>query len=138
MKKVIKTVALLTVLSVAAVGCQKETIMVEPQTGVEASGTVYTVQYSVNGVSHTETLIGEQAWADFLQRMLALAEEGYRVTVSRNVNLAQYPISKEVETFRTKKKTEAYAWMEQKIEEGYTVTIDYNTQTGEYTCVATR
>ena len=40
MKKTIKTVALLAVLSVAAVGCQKETIVVEPQTGVEADGTV--------------------------------------------------------------------------------------------------
>ena len=86
--------------------------MVEPQTDGETSGTVYTVRYSVNGVTHTETLIGEQAWADFLQRMLALAEEGYRVTVSRNVNQAQYPISKEVETFKTKKKAEAYAWAE--------------------------
>ena len=43
MKKTTKTVALLAVLSVAAVGCQKETIMVEPQTDVETSGTVYTV-----------------------------------------------------------------------------------------------
>ena len=40
MTKSIKKVALLAVLSVAAVGCQKETIMVEPQTGVEAAGTV--------------------------------------------------------------------------------------------------
>ena len=34
MKRTIKTVALLTVLSVAAVGCQKETIEV-PQAGIE-------------------------------------------------------------------------------------------------------
>ena len=74
MNKSIKTVALLAVLSVAAVGCQKETITVEPQTGVEASSTVYMVRYSVNGVMHTETLIGEQAWADFLQRMLAIQQ----------------------------------------------------------------
>ena len=138
MKKTTKTVALLAVLSVAAVGCQKETIMVEPQTDVETSGTVYTVRYSVNGVTHTETIIGEQAWADFLQRMLALTEEGYRVTVSRNTDTAQYAMSKEVVTFKTKKKAEAYTWVEQKINEGYTVTIDYNEQTGEYTCVATR
>ena len=65
MNKSIKRVALLSVLSMVAVGCQKETITVEPQTGVEVSGTVYTVRYSVNGVTHTETLIGEQAWADF-------------------------------------------------------------------------
>ena len=40
MTKSIKKVALLAVLSVAAVGCQKETITVEPQTDIEAAGTV--------------------------------------------------------------------------------------------------
>ena len=39
----IKLVAVLALLGLAAVGCQKETITVEPQTGVEVSGTVYTV-----------------------------------------------------------------------------------------------
>ena len=138
MKRTIKTVALLSVLSVAAVGCQKETITVEPQTGIEASGTVYTVRYAINGVTHTETLIGEQAWADFLQRMLALAEEGYRVTVSRNTDTAQYAMSKEVVTYTTKKKTEAYAWLDAMVAQGYEVTIEYNPQTGEYTCIAVR
>ena len=138
MKKTIKTIALLLVLSVAAVGCQKETIMVEPQTDVETSGTVYTVRYSVNGVTHTETLIGEQAWADFLQRMLALTEEGYRVTVSRNTDTAQYAMSKEVVTFKTKDKKAAYEWVEEKVAEGYEVSISFNPQTGEYTCIAVR
>ena len=138
MSKRIRTMALLAVLSVAAVSCQKETIVVDSQTGVEESDTVYTVCYTINGVTHTETLIGEQAWADFLQRMLALAEEGYQVTVSRNADTAQYAMSKEVVTYKTKKKVEAYAWMEQKLEEGYAVTIEYNPQTGEYTCTAIR
>ena len=44
MNKTLKKVALLAVLSMAAVGCQKETIMVEPQTDVETSDTVYTVR----------------------------------------------------------------------------------------------
>ena len=96
------------------------------------------MRYAINGVTHTETLIGEQAWADFLQRMLALAEEGYQVTVSRNTGTAQYAMSKEVVTYTTKKKAEAYAWMEQKLEEGYMVTIEFNPQTGEYTCIAVR
>ena len=137
MKKSIKTVALLAVLSVAAVGCQKETIVV-PQTGVESSGTVYTVRYAINGVTHTETLRGEQAWADFLQRMLALAEEGYRVTMSRCTNTAQYSDSKEVVTFTTTDKKRAYEWLNEMMEAGYTVTFSYNQQTGEYTCIAYR
>ena len=40
MTKSIKKVALLAMLSVAAVGCQKETITVEPQTGIEADDTM--------------------------------------------------------------------------------------------------
>ena len=136
MKRTINTIALLTVLTVAAAGCQKETIAVEPQTGVETSDTVYTVRYSVNGVTHTETIIGEQAWAEFLQRMLALAEEGYKVTVSRNTETIQYSMAKDVVTFKTKKKAEAYAWVDAMTENGYDVTVTYNPQTGEYTCVA--
>ena len=112
--------------------------MVDSQAGVETSGTVYTVRYSVNGVTHTETLIGEQAWADFLQRMLALAEEGHRVTMSRSANTAQYSESKEVVTFTTKDKKKALAWVNEMLEAGYTVTFSFNPQTGEYTCVAIR
>lgn len=130
--------ALMTALSVAAVGCQKETVMVEPQTGVEVTDTVYTVRYSVNGVPYNETLIGEQAWADFLQRMLALAEEGYQVTISRNAETVQYGMAKDVVTFKTKDKKVAYEWVAEKIEEGYEVTITYNPQTGEYTCIGIR
>ena len=101
MHRIVKTIALLTVLNLAAVSCQKETITVDPQSGIEATGTVYTVRYVVNDVTYTETLIGEQAWADFLQRMLALAEDGYRVTVSRNTGTTQYAMSKDVVTFKT-------------------------------------
>ena len=135
MKKTTKTVALLAVLSVAAVGCQKETIAV-PQTGVESSETVYTVRYVINDVTHTETLIGEQAWADFLQRMMALAEEGYRITMSRSANSALYSDSKEVVTYTTKDKKKALAWINEMMEAGYMVTFSFNPQTGEYTCIA--
>ena len=137
MKRTIKTMALLVVLSVAAVGCQKET-NVMPQSGIEESCTVYTVHYVVKGVTYTETLIGEQAWSAFLQRMLALAEEGYRVTMSRNTDSAQYADSKEVVTYTTTNKEEAYKWLDLMMDEGYEVTIEFNPQTGEYTCTAIR
>ena len=137
MNKTLKKVALLAVLSMAAVGCQKET-MVDSQAGVETSGTVYTVRYSVNGVTYTETIIGEQAWADFLQRMLALAEEGYSVTVSNNGTTTQYSMSKEVVTYTTTNKPAAYEWLNKMVAQGYEVTITYNPQTGVYTCIAVR
>ena len=56
MKKKFMSVALLAVLGTMAVGCQKEAI-VEPQTIVAEVGTVRTVSYSVNGVTHRVTSI---------------------------------------------------------------------------------
>ena len=60
MKKVIKTVAIIAALNLTMVGCQKEQI-VEPQRSVAELGTVYTVWYAVDGVTHNMTLYGEQA-----------------------------------------------------------------------------
>ena len=78
MKRNIISVALFAVLATMAVSCQKENVTdFASETIVSQTGTVYTVQYAVDGVLHLETLIGEQAWSDFLHRMLALAEEGY-------------------------------------------------------------
>lgn len=68
MNKTIRTIALIAVLGTMTVGCQKEQ-EIEPQSSVTEIGTVYTVQYAVDGVLHLETLIGEQAWSDFLHRM---------------------------------------------------------------------
>ena len=129
--------ALLVVLSVAAVGCQKETV-VDSHAGIEASCPVYTVRYAINGITHTETLIGEQAWAEFLQRMMALAEEGYRVSISRNTNTVQNADSKEVVTFVTKDLEAATLWVKEKVNEGFEVTVIFNQETGEYTCIAVR
>ena len=54
-KRTIRTVALLTVLGMTAVSCQKEPV-VEPQGTVAEIGTVYTVRYAVDGVTYSTTL----------------------------------------------------------------------------------
>ncbi len=131
----IRRMALMAVLGMAAAGCTKEN-GAEPQVGIEEPLTAYTVRYTVNGVAHTETIVSEQQWADFLQRMMALAEEGYRVTVSRNVNTVRYAMSKKVVTYTTTSKELAYKWMNQMLAEGYEVTIEYGPSTGQYTCTA--
>lgn len=60
MRKKIISVALLAVLATMAVSCQKENVMdFESETVISQAGTVYTVQYAVNGVLHSATYHGD-------------------------------------------------------------------------------
>ena len=137
MKKIFYSVALMAVLSVAAVGCQKETI-VEQQDSVSEVNTMYTLHYFVNGVPHSETLSSEDEYNAILLRLLALAREGYEVVVSNGNGLGIESLSKEVITYTTTKESEAVAWTKKKVDEGYMVNISYNQETGVYTCIAYR
>lgn len=137
MRKNTKTVALLAVLSLAAVGCQEEQIM-EPQGIVSEVGTMYTIHYTVDGATYTQTLYGEEARQAFLEQLFALAEEGHRVSL-RNTNQNGQAISaKEVVVYTTKNKKEAMDWADAMVLAGYDVVVEYNPQTGIYTCTAAR
>ena len=129
--------ALIAVLSVAAVSCQKET-MIEPQNVVAEDVTVYTVRYTINGVPHTERLNTSAEYDALLLQLFALAREGYEVEIMGGDSTINEALAKEVVTFTTKKEAEATAWSKQKVDEGYTVHISYNQATGVYTCIAYR
>ena len=68
MNKTTKTVALFSVLSMMAVGCQKENtadydyVLENP---VVEMSTVYTVPYAIDGVPHTEKLPSKTERTDF-------------------------------------------------------------------------
>ena len=139
MKKTIITVALLAVLTSLAVSCQKEEADITsatPSTVIAENDTLRTVVYTIDGVSYRLTLVGDQAWHDFLSRMFALAEEGHSVTFFNEEAASRVLPSKEVETHSTSDKEDAYQWSEQKVKEGYTVTIVFDEETGIYTCYA--
>jgi hypothetical protein len=139
MKKTIITVALLAVLTSLAVSCQKEEADITsatPSTVIAENDTHRTVVYSIDGVSYRLTLVGDQAWHDFLSRMFALAEEGHTVTFFNEEAASRCLPSKVVETHSTSNKEDAYQWSEQKVKEGYTVTIVFDEETGIYTCYA--
>lgn len=139
MKKTIITVALLAVLTSLAVSCQKEEADITPATPsavIIDNAALRTVVYTINGVSYRLTLLGDQAWHDFLSRMFALAEEGHSVTFFNEEAASRVLPSKEVETHSTSNKEDAYQWSEQKVKEGYTVTIVFDEETGIYTCYA--
>ncbi|MBP5536221.1 MAG: hypothetical protein J6X62_05445 [Bacteroidales bacterium] len=135
--RTIKALALIAVLGTMAAGCQKET-MVEPQTSVAEVGAVRHVHYTVNGELRQEKLVGEEAWNDFLYRMLALAERGYTVRILNGNRTTQVSASKEVVTYTTTDKAAAFTWCDNMHSQGYDVTIEYNEETGVYTCIAVK
>lgn len=60
MRKTFITIALFAVLGGLTVSCQKENVMdFESETVISQAGTVYTVQYAVNGVLHSATIHNE-------------------------------------------------------------------------------
>ncbi len=137
MRKTIITISLFAVLGTLAVGCQKENI-IDETTIVAENGKVYTVIYTVDGVTHQLTLVGDDAWHDFLNRMFALAEEGHVVSFRNEEASSRVVPSKDVVIFSTKDHDKAYAWADAMSEEGYTVTISYDRETGVYTCEAVK
>lgn len=134
MKKTFITVALLAVLGTMAVSCQKENI---DETGIAAEcSTVYTVNYSIDGVTHQTTLYGYAAWEEFMRNMLALCRDGYDV-IFRDANAVSLG-AKETLTYITHSESDALSWCETKYKEGYSVSMHYDADKNEYTCVAVR
>lgn len=138
MEKPIKTVALLiAAMSTVIFGCQKETFT-ESSVTVGQTLSVRVVSYTVDGIAHSARLVGDDTWANFLNRMLALAEEGHTVSFRNESAASSAASTKEQVTFTTQNKDEAYAWAEEMVDEGYDVTIIYDKKTGIYTCIAVK
>lgn len=135
MSKTLTTIALFAVLGTLAVSCQKENIIDETNIAAE-NDTVYKVSYTVDGVTHQLTLVGDEAWHDFLNRMVALAEEGHEVSFRNEEASLRAVSTKEKVTYTTTNQDEALVWSEMMIKDGYTVTISYDKASGIYTCIA--
>lgn len=135
MKKSVISIAMFAILASMTVGCQKEDY-VEPQSDVAEIGTVRTVSYAVDGVAHQVSIIGDDAWNDFLHHMLALCREGHEVFFRD----AKSPLlgAKETLTYSAKTEAEAIAWCDAKAKEGYGVGMQYDKDEQVYKCYATR
>ena len=133
MKKIFITVSLFAVLGTLAVSCQKETLT--ELSPVAAQAETYLITYSVDGVSMQTRLNGDEELQTFFHRLTALAREGHRVTV-RNENTVSQASTKEVVTYRTKSEEDAAEWLDKMYKDGYTVSIDYDDETGEFVCIA--
>ena len=134
MKKIFRSVVLISVMSLAVVSCQKETL-VDPSNPVASeSVSRYSVCYTVDGKTTQVTIAGEAAWNSFLHRLFALAEEGHTVSF-RHANQAQNQ-SKEKVTYTTSNEQDAFTWAEKMFNAGYEVTITFDEETGIYTFIA--
>ena len=135
MKKLFLTVTFLAMLSLTTVSCQKENPAEPVNPSIENSAT-RTIRYTVNGTVYRQVIRSDEDLDALMHTLFALAREGYTVRVmDENTNLCE-TCAKEKVTFTTTNKTDAYNWAKEKIDEGYEVTISFNQQTGEYTCVA--
>lgn len=134
MKKTIKSVTLFSLLSLTAVSCQKENIAETLNPVASKAVATYTVCYTIDGVSTQVTLVGETAWNDFLGLLFAFAEEGHSVSFLRTDRV--FSQSKETVTYTTKDKDKALAWADDMSNAGYQVSIEFDEDTQEYTCIA--
>ena len=127
-----KLIAVLVLLGLAAAGCTKEDVVDNTYVVVTVS---QSASYTIDGIQYYANPRNDDEWSAFLDRMVALAEEGHVVQFWRN-DIQRGNATKEVITFTTTDGALAKKWAKEKQEEGYIVTINYNQQTGEYTCIA--
>ena len=131
-KQRITYVVLFAVLGILSASCEKE----ETTDSTDAVISTYSAIYMVEGQRFYANPQTEEEWLAFYEQMVALVEEGYTVHFWRNG--VQASCSKEKVTFTTTSHAEAVAWCKQKADEGYTVAMTFNQQTGQYTCIAVR
>ena len=135
MKIKVQHVAFLAALSLTAASCQKENNEFSVVGSEQVTETIHVV-YSINGEVF-QTTMSESEWDAFVERMLALAREGYEVSFSKNPSYLTSQ-SKEKVTFITTDEKEAHEWAKAMANDGYVVSITFDTGTGEYICIAVK
>ena len=137
MKRIVRNVALIAVLGMVTIGCQKEPITTTHSSVATISENT-TIHYSIDGNSYSITLHSDAETDAFFLHLTALARQGYNVVVINETAHAEAVATKEIVTFTTIDANEAAEWSKKMTQQGYEVTINYNTQTGVYTCIAVK
>ena len=137
MKRIIRTVAFLSVMGMLATGCQEKDVII-PNQLQNVVTPVCTVHYTINGMAGTATFNSEEEWLLFLERMFALAEEGYSVSFYDGDHQGAVVSSKEKVTYTTRDMDDAIAWANLMVKNGYDVSVEYDNTTGIYTCTAVK
>jgi len=135
MKKTTTTLALLTVLSLAATSCQKENMEnLSTRESTEQTYAENTVVYSIDGQTYTASFRTPEEKEAFFLQLMAIARQGHVVNI-RSTQRTQ-SLAKEKVTFETGDPEEAARWCMKMEDLGYVVTVTFNEETGVYTCTA--
>lgn len=133
MKKIIITVSILALLGSFAASCQKETDNVR-LAGYSCSEC--NVTYRIDGKEYHASIHSSAEWHAFLEQMFALARQGRHISIQNTAVYSQSAASKEVVTHETPNYDDALEWAAKMINEGYTVDITFNEETGLYIVTA--
>ena len=128
---------LLAAISITSVSCQKEEAFNSQITTQEAAYS-HSVLYFIDGEQHTVTFYSEEAWHAFLTHLFALAQEGHQVTFRALTANSSTSARKEKVVYTTENQADALKWADKMEDEGYAVTITFDSNTGIYTCIAIR
>ena len=129
--------ALLSVLSMMAVGCQKENVTnYVSETSISEASAVYTVQYAVDGVLHHTTLHSKPERTDFFRQLFAMAKNGHEVVFYDGGKTEQCFATKDVIHYSTTDEDDALAWADKMYDNGYKVRISFDEENKVFNCVA--
>ncbi len=118
-------------------GCQKEEVVNNPNYPTE-SISMYIAEYSINGTAYREILHSEKEYNALLMRLMALAREGNEVSIQNGVTIGHGGITKDVVVYTTQDEKDAARWAKEMTDEGYKVTITFDSSTNMFTCVAVK
>ena len=137
MKKTAFIIAIAAMAALLAVACQKDNARPEPQPVVVQPQTYPTgsVTYTIGRETNTRTVDNAGEWNKLLAECLDGADEGHLVTI---VHQEGGTPSKERLTYVTESREAALAWVDSRFNEGYDVTLWYDSEEGKYICVATK
>lgn len=134
MKKTIITVALFAVLGTMAVSCSGDENEASNAAWVQET---YQMYYSVDGENMQVRLNGDGELRNFIRKLVDMTREGHHITVRRGDGKC-LSLSKEKVEFRTESEDAANQWTLDMVKKGYTVTLDYDKNAGEFVCVAVK
>lgn len=124
MKNIVKVLALVSLLGVLAVACQKET-----DNGPLPAVVTRTVDFRIdNGALQRSVLHGDVQWHNFLAAVFDSVDRGYRVSLLHEGNAA----AKETVTHTTADRKEAIRLADSLYNANYDVTLWYDSDAGHY------
>ena len=134
MKRNVISTVILAVAALLAVGCTHENVAPEPQPTV----TTRNVSYLKCGESGHATVTGDEAWHALLDTLFDAVDEGCVVSFWEAADGGAGQPTKESVTYRTASRDSAYAWGERMYDQGYTVSVIFDPDSGQYVCSAAK